>query len=36
MVRMRIDVIDRRNDKCVGNVIVNTLLFLKKKVKEHD
>lgn len=34
MVRIKIDVLDMRNNKVVGNVIVNTLLFLKKKIGE--
>lgn len=36
MVRIKIDVLDKRNDKIVGNIIVNTLLFLKKNVKNQD
>lgn len=29
MVRLKVDVLDKRNDKVVGNIIVNMLLFLK-------
>lgn len=36
MVRIKIDVLDMRNDKVIGNVIVNTLLFIKKEVFEND
>jgi len=36
MVRIRIDLLDKRNDKIIGSVIVNTLLFLKAFVDEDD
>ncbi len=36
MVRLRIDILDKRNDKAVGSVIVNMLLFLKRSVNDSD
>jgi hypothetical protein len=33
MVRLRVEVLDKRNDKVVGNIIVNMLLFLKENPK---
>lgn len=33
MVRLRIDILDKRNDKVVGNVYINMLLFLKSNPK---
>ena len=36
MVRLRIDILDKRNDKVIGSAIVNMLLFLKRNITEHD
>lgn len=36
MVRIRVDLLDKRNDKTVGSAVVNTLLFLKAFVDDDD
>ncbi|KAL4429483.1 hypothetical protein ABPG74_001328 [Tetrahymena malaccensis] len=33
MVKLKIDILDKRNDKVVGNVFINMLLFLKNNPK---
>lgn len=33
MVRLPLDVLDKRNDKIIGHVIINMLLFLKTNPK---
>jgi len=33
MVKLKVDILDKRNDKVVGVVIINMLLFLKSNPK---
>lgn len=36
MVRLNIDILDKRNNKCIGQTSVNILLFLKKNISDKD
>ncbi len=35
-MRLKIDILDKRNDKVVGLIVINLLSILKKNVKEGD
>ena len=36
MIRLKIDILDKRNDKLIGVVVINLLSILNKQVKDKD